>query len=281
MNAAARYLKRTMYLLLAILTGAYICTSFVGPYWEDGCTDDPMAIGEGASVLSREPSGWNNPMFLYRECRYVRSLGLLGLNIHECEMFRRVFVAAAFGAMIGFERKLADRPAGMLTMSIVAIGAAVYTIVSGFGFYDSDVIWDSSRVAAKVPDGIGFLCAGVIFKAQDGTVRGLTTAASIWLSGAVGTAAGCGMYFAAAFTAMLTVSILKFGPRNLGNELVEDFERQETEGDRSTATELTRLVDPDEHETGMGAYGTTSLRSRRRGHGTYKDPTSAAVMLDW
>ena len=86
-------------------------------------------------------------------------MSMLGLNHVECALGRRVFVAGILGAFIGLERKAADRPAGVSTMSLVSIGASVFTIVSAFGFHHSPAIWDSSRVSAKIPDGIGFLCA--------------------------------------------------------------------------------------------------------------------------
>jgi putative Mg2+ transporter-C (MgtC) family protein len=219
---------------------------------------------------------------------------MLGFNQVECALGRRVFVAAILGAMIGLERKTADRPAGVSTMSLVSIGAAVFTIVSAFGFHHSPVIWDSSRVSAKIPDGIGFLCAGVVFKTSDGTIKGITTAASMWLSAAVGTAAGCGMYFPAVFTAMLTLFFLKYGPRladDTTNGGLEDYEDEDS-GYLGNAEESRRLFDhpAGTHMIPMKDYGsgissTNNLRRRRSGRDAVtnglRDIGNAAVMMDW
>lgn len=194
-----------------------------------------------------------------------RTYVLLGLSPLECDLIRRVWVAAVLGAAIGLERRVADRPAGVTTVSVVSVGAAVFTIVSAFGFNRSPVFWDSSRVSAMIPKGIGFLCAGVIFKqGKQGIVRGVTTAASLWLSGAVGTASGCALYYTACFTALLTVAILKFGPRK--------SERAVTSTNGSGyPNEATRLLE--------------MMPRRRRGptaFGGGQHPLGeAAVMLDW
>lgn len=240
---------------------------------------------EGDVDVSKVPGGWNNALFFRSECRHLRRTVLLGFNLHECDLCQRIWIAFALGAAIGYERRAADRPAGVVTVSIVSIGAALFTIVSAFGFYESPVFWDSSRVSAMIPKGIGFLCAGVIFKAKGGTVRGVTTAASIWLSGAVGTAAGCALYFTACFTALLTIAVLKFGPR-APSKLANDGSSNDnkSKGCASNAGETSRLLDfPLGNPTAPGAtYGGANdgimLTRRRRPPGGLG---AAAVMLDW
>ena len=239
------------------------------------------------------PSNWNNPLYVRaQECERERRISLLGLNLVECALGRRVFVAGILGGVIGLERKAADRPAGVSTMSLVSIGASVFTIVSAFGFHHSPAIWDSSRVSAKIPDGIGFLCAGVVFKTSDGTVRGITTAASMWLSAAVGTSAGCGMYFPAIFTAMLTLFFLKYGPRLGEKSKLEDRYEDDENSFIGDEEESRSLFDKDDgtHMIPMKSYGSsggTNLRRRRGGTGEgdglsgFRDIGNAAVMLDW
>jgi putative Mg2+ transporter-C (MgtC) family protein len=107
------------------------------------------------------------------------------------------YLAIAFGlsALIGFERELRQRSAGLRTHALVGVASALFMLVSKYGFTDvlgDRVILDPSRVAAQVVSGIGFIGAGLIFVRRD-SVRGLTTAATIWLTAAVGMAAGAGL----------------------------------------------------------------------------------------
>lgn len=104
--------------------------------------------------------------------------------------------ALVLSAAIGLERQLRAKSAGLRTHTLVGVGSALFMLVSKFGFADvsngSTVILDPSRVAAQVVSGIGFIGAGLIFVRRD-DVRGLTTAASIWLTAAIGMAAGAGL----------------------------------------------------------------------------------------
>lgn len=115
-------------------------------------------------------------------------------------------VALLLTTAVGFERQLHRKSAGMRTHSLVGVGAALFMIVSKYGFDDvvraGVVSLDPSRVAAQIVSGIGFIGAGLVFVRQN-KVRGLTTAASIWLVAAIGSAAGAGLVVPAAFvTAM-------------------------------------------------------------------------------
>lgn len=109
----------------------------------------------------------------------------------------RVLAAIGFGAVVGFEREAADQAAGLRTHISVALGACIFGVISTLGFRDAassdptNVQIEVTRVASQVVVGIGFIGAGVIFR-QGGTVRNLTTAASLWVTAAVGLAAGIG-----------------------------------------------------------------------------------------
>ena len=111
----------------------------------------------------------------------------------------RLAVAAGLGAVIGLERELDEKAAGLRTHMLVSLGAALFTMVGAYGFHDfltgggAIVRTDPSRIAAQVVTGIGFLGAGVIFR-QGFTVRGLTTAASLWVVAAIGMASGAGFW---------------------------------------------------------------------------------------
>jgi len=113
-------------------------------------------------------------------------------------------------AIVGIERQRRLKSAGLRTHTLVGIGATVFTLVSAYGFSSvlgTDVVLDPSRIAAQVVTGIGFLGAGVIFVRQN-AVNGLTTAASIWLTAAVGMACGAGMpVIAIAATALYLITV--------------------------------------------------------------------------
>ncbi|MFN8524886.1 MAG: MgtC/SapB family protein [Chloroflexota bacterium] len=125
----------------------------------------------------------------------------------EAELMLRILVGFLLGGVLGWERERIGRPAGLRTHMLVSAGATVYTIVSFYGFGDMGTVRDPGRVAAQIVTGIGFLGAGTIWRTQS-AVRGLTTAASIWLAAAIGMLAGTGLYLLAAFTALLGYTCL-------------------------------------------------------------------------
>src|SRR5688572_21916704 len=99
--------------------------------------------------------------------------------------FGSLAIAFALSSVIGFERELRQKSAGLRTHTLVGVGAALFTLAGRYGFGGEDVGIDATRIASQVVTGIGFIGAGVIFMRRDG-VRGLTTAATIWLTAAVG-----------------------------------------------------------------------------------------------
>ena len=120
------------------------------------------------------------------------------------EMLLRLLLAAGLGAAVGFERERHGKAAGLRDHILITVGAALFTVVSIFGF---GVGVDCSRVAAGVVAGVGFIGAGVIFRGGEG-VAGITTAASIWVAAAIGLAAGAGLYLISAVATAITVGIL-------------------------------------------------------------------------
>jgi putative Mg2+ transporter-C (MgtC) family protein len=101
-------------------------------------------------------------------------------------------LAFVLSSVIGLERQLRQKSAGLRTHTLVGVGAALFTLAGRYGFGETGALVDPTRIAAQVVTGIGFIGAGVIFTRRD-DVRGLTTAATIWLTAAVGLAAGAGM----------------------------------------------------------------------------------------
>ncbi|MEX0761839.1 MAG: MgtC/SapB family protein [Dehalococcoidia bacterium] len=134
----------------------------------------------------------------------------------ELTMLVRLLVAVLAGSIIGFERRRSSRPAGIRTVGLVAGGSAIFTLVSIFGFQGLGDMRDPARVAAQIVTGVGFIGAGVMIRGDGGTVRGLTTAGSIWIAAALGMAAGAGMYVIAVAGSILTVVVLHFFPRKAG-----------------------------------------------------------------
>ena len=128
----------------------------------------------------------------------------------QFDLVLRMLASMLAGAIIGFERKRRQKEAGIRTHCMVAIGAALFAIVSKYGYLD--IVWidgisaDASRIAANIVTGVSFLGAGMIF-VRSKSIRGLTTAAGIWSVSAVGLAFGTGMYCIGIFTTILIVLI--------------------------------------------------------------------------
>lgn len=126
----------------------------------------------------------------------------------------RILVAAALGGILGIERELKDQPAGFRTHMLLSMGACLFTVVGAFGFQaftggtdTQRVQADLTRVASQVVVGIGFLGAGTILR-HGGSVRGLTTAASLWVTAAIGVTVAMGFYFIATATSLIAVFTL-------------------------------------------------------------------------
>ena len=119
-------------------------------------------------------------------------------------MILRLLLAAALGAIIGYQRERASKPAGLRTHTLICLGAALFTVASIYGFGEAD----PARIAAGIVTGIGFLGAGAIFHREGGIVEGLTTAATMWSVAAIGLAAGAGLYLVSAVTTAIILIIL-------------------------------------------------------------------------
>jgi putative Mg2+ transporter-C (MgtC) family protein len=115
----------------------------------------------------------------------------------------RLLAALVLGGAIGLERERQERAAGLRTVTMVSLGSCLFTLLGIYGFANTD----PSRVAAQIVTGIGFLGAGTIFLRKD-FVRGLTTAATIWATAAIGMAAATAQYFAAFLTTLLVLIVL-------------------------------------------------------------------------
>jgi len=164
---------------------------------------------------------YENPDYDDSPCHITRIPFLFYLTLEECDLSRRMAASVLLGGLIGYERRASDRPAGVRTMALVALGSCFFTISSQLTFRDSPMPWDASRVTAAIPSGVGFLGAGLIWKGSlsDGSgnelqqVHGITTAASVWLAAAVGAGTGGALYAVSAYSAALVILVLRFGPR--------------------------------------------------------------------
>jgi putative Mg2+ transporter-C (MgtC) family protein len=133
------------------------------------------------------------------------------MYLTELDAAIRLVVAVLLGGIIGFERERAEKPAGIRTYALVCEGAALFMLCSLFlgdlVFRTTGDIYDPSRIASTVVQGIGFLAAGVIF-ASRGQIKGLTTAAGIWVTAAIGLAVGAGFYIVAGVATALALLTL-------------------------------------------------------------------------
>ncbi len=127
----------------------------------------------------------------------------------KIELIFRLFASLIAGVAIGLERENRNKDAGMKTHALVALGSAMAMVVSKYGFFDG-AGGDMSRIAAQVISGIGFIGAGVIFVKRDTIVRGLTTAAGLWVTAAIALALGAGMYLIGTVATLLVVAFQYF-----------------------------------------------------------------------
>ena len=138
----------------------------------------------------------------------------------DWNLILRLFLAGLMGGFIGLERELRAKEAGLRTHFVVALGSALFMIISQYAFTEGR--FDAARVAAQVVSGIGFIGAGVIIF-QKNVVRGVTTAAGLWVAAAIGLACGAGMYavaLAASLMTALCLELMHFFHLRYGEKLV-------------------------------------------------------------
>lgn len=125
----------------------------------------------------------------------------------EIEVTFKLLAACLLGGLIGFFREKEKKAAGLKTHMLVTLGSTLFTIIS---IYFSQLFpgSDAGRIAANIVVGIGFIGAGTILKNPEGSIVGITTAASVWLAAAIGMAIGCGFYFAGASATLIAVLVL-------------------------------------------------------------------------
>jgi putative Mg2+ transporter-C (MgtC) family protein len=139
------------------------------------------------------------------------------------DLLARLLVAGILGGAIGAERELREHDAGLRTHMLVAVGAALFTIVSAYAWTDfnfsarNGITYDPTRIAAQIVTGIGFLGAGAIIR-QGLAVRGLTTAATLWVVAAIGLTTGAGYYSAAVITTL--IALVSLWPLRIASHVV-------------------------------------------------------------
>jgi len=144
----------------------------------------------------------------------------------ELALFGRIALASLFGFLIGLEREYRGKPAGERTFALLALGAAAFTGV-GVELFPAS----AEKVIAGVATGVGFLGAGIIFRMEMGSPRGLTTAASSWAATAIGVLCGSALYLTAALSTVLTLIILESDRIPVVRSLLEFARGQEDQPD--------------------------------------------------
>ncbi|MDD2752783.1 MAG: MgtC/SapB family protein [Candidatus Omnitrophica bacterium] len=141
--------------------------------------------------------------------------------LNDWQIILRLILSVILGGFVGLERQMQRRNAGLRTHILVCMGSCLIMLTSLYVFdiYNDIVALDPTRIAAGVITGIGFLGAGAIIRAQEG-VKGLTTAASLWVVAAIGLAIGCGFY-SAAMTATLLALIALFVLRRVESKVFQ------------------------------------------------------------
>jgi putative Mg2+ transporter-C (MgtC) family protein len=130
----------------------------------------------------------------------------------QAELLGRMVLAVVLGSVLGWERQMGRHPAGLRTHMLVSLGAAAFTIAGTYGVAGFGTVQDAGRVSAQIITGIGFLGAGTIWRSTSesgGIIRGLTTAASIWVAASIGMLTGYGLYILATGTAIIGLVVLR------------------------------------------------------------------------
>lgn len=190
-------------------------------------------------------------------------------DLASWEILVRLAAAAALGGAIGIERELREREAGFRTHLLVSVGAALFTLVSAYAWTDftfsqaGGVTFDPTRIAAQIVTGIGFIGAGAIIR-QGLSVRGLTTAATLWMVAAIGMACGAGFYWAAVFaTAIALIGLwpLRFVSKQLRDRPHRRELEIELQGDLSAGSVLVAL---EQLGVGVASFSVTQVSGGRR-----------------
>ena len=201
------------------------------------------------------------------------------------DIFFRLGLAAVLGGAIGLERELREREAGLRTHLLVSVGAALFTMVSAYAWTDwtfstaDGVVFDPTRIAAQIVTGIGFLGAGAIIR-QGLSVRGLTTAATLWLVAAIGMAAGAGYWEAATVAtagAIVTLWPLRIAAHRIVTRIRPGDERRLVvglEGRHGAAPVLSALEELGGH---VSQFELADVRGRRELTLTVEFPTPRAA----
>lgn len=188
------------------------------------------------------------------------------------EYVTRLLVAAALGGVIGLERNYRAKEAGFRTHFLVALGSALFMLVSQFGFGPvldqvTNMRWDASRVASQVVTGIGFIGAGtIIFQKQ--VVRGLTTAAGLWVTSAIGLTCGSGMYVVATVATVLVLACLEALNFFLARFGTKSISITFTSPDKQKIADMTRRLRAEGAEV-----STFSIKEKKSATGTVVEAT--------
>lgn len=203
------------------------------------------------------------------------------------EFILRIFAASMLGGMIGLEREYRAKDAGFRTHFLVALGSALFMILSQFGFDTSlnmytDISLDPSRIASQVVTGIGFIGAGLIIF-QKNVIRGLTTAAGLWVTSAIGLTCGAGLYLLAAATTALVLLCLEalnlilrhVGTRNMSVTLSSRSKESVRKVAARIKTECVEMYTYNIKEKGSGEERTYSatieMKVKRNGYDKWMD----------
>jgi len=186
------------------------------------------------------------------------------------ESLLRLGLAFAAGALVGWEREVRDRPAGFRTHVLVSLGSCLLMMISR---EVAGGTWDPGRVAAQVVTGIGFLGAGTIIRSGS-TVRGLTTAASLWMTSAIGLAAGLGMYFLTVVFTLVQFATLTFFRRVEERFGVKAFGRR-----RLVATVVGDNLNIETLRAGLAAQGCAAFRFEFLGGAEGQGPAELEIDL--
>jgi putative Mg2+ transporter-C (MgtC) family protein len=188
--------------------------------------------------------------------------------LEQLELLGRLALACVLAGALGWERQMGRQPAGLRTHMLVSLGSASFTIAGIYGVAGHGTVQDAGRIAAQIVVGIGFIGAGSIWRSSgdERVIRGLTTAAAIWVAASIGMMCGYGLYVLAVGSALIALVVLRLlrGLERIPGTILRSFAPQRTIADDSVQAESSDEPEPEPEPTSVPHVAESPIMERQR-----------------
>ncbi|HEU5317360.1 MAG TPA: MgtC/SapB family protein [Chloroflexota bacterium] len=186
----------------------------------------------------------------------------------ELEVLGRMALACVLAGALGWERQMGQQPAGLRTHMLVSLGSAAFTIAGIYGVAGHGTVQDAGRIAAQIVVGIGFIGAGSIWRSSgnERVIRGLTTAASIWVAASIGMMCGYGLYVLAVGSALISLVVLRLlrGLERIPGTILRSFAPRRTAAEVAADDAADAALDGDSESPALPHVLETPIMERQR-----------------